>query len=31
MRLTASEIAAIREEVARLDPTAEVYLQHFSF
>jgi predicted nucleotidyltransferase len=26
MRLTASEIAAIREEVGRLDPKAEVYL-----
>ena len=26
MRLTASEIAAIREELGRLDPKAEVYL-----
>jgi predicted nucleotidyltransferase len=26
MRLTASEIAAIREEIGRLDPQAEVYL-----
>ena len=26
MRLTASEIAAIREEIGRLDPKAEVYL-----
>jgi predicted nucleotidyltransferase len=26
MRLTASEIAAIREETSRLDPNAEVYL-----
>ena len=26
MRLTASEISAIREEIARLDPRAEIYL-----
>ena len=26
MRLTASEISAIREEIGRLDPQAEVYL-----
>lgn len=26
MRLTASEIAAIREEIGRVDPNAEVYL-----
>jgi predicted nucleotidyltransferase len=26
MRLTASEITAIREEIGRLDPKAEVYL-----
>jgi uncharacterized protein len=26
MRLTASEVAAIREEIGRLDPKAEVYL-----
>ncbi len=26
MRLTASEITAIREEIARLDPKAEVFL-----
>jgi len=26
MRLTASEISAIREEIVRLDPKAEVYL-----
>ena len=26
MRLTASEITAIREEIGRLDPQAEVYL-----
>ncbi len=26
MRLTANEITAIREEIQRLDPTAEVYL-----
>jgi len=26
MRLTASEISAIREEIGRLDPRAEVYL-----
>jgi predicted nucleotidyltransferase len=26
MRLTASEISAIREEIERLDPRAEVYL-----
>jgi uncharacterized protein len=26
MRLTESEVAAIREEVARLDPKAEIYL-----
>jgi predicted nucleotidyltransferase len=26
MRLTASEIASIREEIGRLDPKAEVYL-----
>ena len=26
MRLTASEISAIREEIWRLDPSAEVYL-----
>jgi predicted nucleotidyltransferase len=26
MRLSASEITAIREEIGRLDPTAEVYL-----
>jgi len=26
MRLTASEITAIREEIGRLDPEAEVYL-----
>ena len=26
MRLTANEIAAIREEIARLDPKAEAYL-----